>query len=423
MRTSTSCSGTRSRRRSASTRADPSAASAGDSLLGKPSVAIVGAGIGGLTCAVALRRLGFEARVYEQAPALAKVGAGMGLWCGAVRALREIGVAPSFWSMPRCWFERTELATPDGRVLTGFDVTAMTRGAPSFVVHRAELHAALAAELDPASIALGARCVGVEQNADGATVRFADDTAERADLVIGADGLRSAVRTAVFGAEPPRYGGEACYRGVAPVALAEPGLVREVQGAGQRCAVHALDRERVYWWATRRVPEGGSEPPAERKAVLARCFAGWAFGFPEALAATPADAILRNDLYDRPPQRTWSAGRVTLLGDAAHPTTPNLGLGGCMAIEDGLVLARALAEQDGDGPRAFARYERERMARANAATRASRAFGRLGSFESALAIRARELVTAAVPKRMLARTFRTQVGYEPGPLRRAPPVG
>jgi len=385
----------------------------------KPSIAIVGGGIGGLACAVALKRLGFESRVYEQSPVLAEVGAGMGLWTGAVRALREIGLADSFWSAPRGFFERTELATPDGRVLTGFDVREITRALPCFVVHRADLHAALAAELDPASIALGARCTGVEQDADGVTIRFDGAPAARADLVIGADGLRSAVRAALFGAREPRYGGETCYRGVAEIALDDVGVLREVQGAGQRCAVHALDRERVYWWATRRAPEGGRDAsPEARKAELARCFAGWKFGFPEALAATPAAAILRNDLYDRPPQRTWSRGRVTLLGDAAHPTTPNLGLGGCMAIEDGLVLARALAEQGGEFTRAFAQYERERMSRADSATRTSRQFGRMGSFENRLAIRAREWITSHTPRALLERTFFAQVAYDPGPLKR-----
>jgi 2-polyprenyl-6-methoxyphenol hydroxylase-like FAD-dependent oxidoreductase len=383
-----------------------------------PPIAIVGAGIGGLACALALRRLGYEAQLYEQAPELGEVGAGMGLWCGAVRALEEIGVAKSFWDERRCPFERSEIGTPDGRVLTGFDLTSMTDAAPSFVVHRARLHAALVAELDAGRITLDARCDGVEQDPDGVTLRFAGAGEARATAVIGADGLRSAVRAALFGAREPRYSGETCYRGVAPWRARELGLVREVQGVGQRCAVHPLDAERVYWWATRRAPEGESESAAERKATLARCFAGWEFGFPEALAATPADAILRNDLYDRPAQRTWSAGRVTLLGDAAHPTTPNLGLGGCMAIEDGLVLARAWAETGGDPAPAFAQYERERMPRAHAATRMARAFGRLGSLESGFATRLRELATAAAPVPLLARAFRAQVTYDPGPLRR-----
>jgi 2-polyprenyl-6-methoxyphenol hydroxylase-like FAD-dependent oxidoreductase len=385
------------------------------------TVAVVGGGIGGLSCALALRRIGLEARVFEQAPVLGEVGAGMGLWCGAIRCLEEIGVPDWFWKLRVAPFERSEIGTRDGRVLTGFDLTEMTRGAPGFVVHRAQLHAALAEGLDPAAIVLGARCVALEQDRDGVTLRFADGREARADLVVGADGLRSAVREALFGAREPRYSGETCYRAVARFALpaAELGVVREVQGAGRRCAVHSLDSERVYWWATRRTPAGREESPDQRKAVLERSFAGWRFGFPEALAATPAEAILKNDLYDRPSLPAWSAGRVTLLGDAAHPTTPNLGLGGCMAIEDALVLARAFAEKGGDHAGAFAQYERERRKRAARVVRASALFGRLGSVRSPWTVRLRELATAAAPRALLARVFRQSVAYDPGPLRRS----
>jgi 2-polyprenyl-6-methoxyphenol hydroxylase-like FAD-dependent oxidoreductase len=381
-------------------------------------IAIVGGGIGGLACALALRRLGLDPWVFEQAPALHEVGAGMGLWCGALRCLEELGVPDSFWKARRAPFERTEIATPDGRRLTGFDVTVMTRHAPSFVVHRAQLQEALAEGIDPTRITLGARCTGLLQDASGVTLRFADGREARADVAIGADGLYSAVRAALFGAREPRYSGETCYRGIARFAVRELGTVREVQGAGRRCAVHPLDAERVYWWVTRRAPAGLEEGPEERKAVLARSFAGWRHGFPEALAATPAQEILKNDLHDRPALRTWSVGRVTLLGDAAHPTTPNLGLGGCMAIEDALVLARAFAEHDLDPGRAFAQYERERMSRANAVVRTSALFGRMGSVTSPSWVRLRELATAATPSWLLARTFARQVAYDPGPLRR-----
>jgi 2-polyprenyl-6-methoxyphenol hydroxylase-like FAD-dependent oxidoreductase len=382
-------------------------------------IAIVGGGIGGLSCALALRRLGFDARIFEQAPALGEVGAGIGLWCGAIRCLEEIGVSDSFWEARRCPFERAEIATPDGRVLTRFDVTEVTRHAPSFVVHRARLHEALALELDPARVVLGARCTGLTQDATGVTLRFADGSDAGARVVIGADGLRSVVRAALFGSRQPRYSGETCYRAVTRFTVRELGTLREVQGAGRRSAVHPLDPERVYWWATRRVPAGEEESPETRKAVLQRSFAGWRFGFPEALAATPPDAILKNDLYDRPALRTWSSGRVTLVGDAAHPTTPNLGLGGCMAIEDGLVLARAFAEHDGDYVRAFAQYEQERRARTNGVVRASYVFGRLGSVTSPWSVRLRELVTAATPSRLVSHFFRQQVAHDPGPLRRS----
>lgn len=378
---------------------------------------IVGAGIGGLSSAVALRRSGFTAEVYDQAPALGDVGAGIGLWPGAIRSLEELGVADWFWQLRTCPFRWAETAAPDGRVLTGFEVTGMTAGAAGFVVRRSELHRALIEQLDPAQVTLNARATAVQQHGDHVTVRFADGREATGDIVIGADGLRSVVRASLFGASEPRYSGETCYRGLADFAVADTGMLREVQGRGLRAAVHPLDDRQVYWWAARRAPAGLLESAEQRKEVLTRLYDGWHFGFPEALAATPADTILKNDLYDRPPLRPWSKDRVTLLGDAAHPTTPNLGLGGCMAIEDGLVLARSMAQHGGNYPPAFRQYEQERRRRTTRVVRMSHWFGRVGSMTSPAAVRGRQLVMRLTPAPAMAATFRQAVAFTPGPLR------
>jgi 2-polyprenyl-6-methoxyphenol hydroxylase-like FAD-dependent oxidoreductase len=383
-----------------------------------PEVVIVGAGIGGLSLAVALRRVGVAARVYERAPSLGDAGAGIGLWCGAVLSLAELGVAEWFWRLRTCPFRWAETATATGRVLTGFDVSAMTVKAPAFVVRRADLHRALVEQLDPSTVTLGTRATRVEQTGRAATVRFADGREVTGDVVVGADGLHSVVRAGLVGDDPPRYSGETCYRGLARFAVADVGMLREVQAPGRRCAVHPIDAGHVYWWATRRSAPGVVESADERAAVLERLFAGWRFGFPEALAATPAPAILKNDLFDRRPLRRWSAGRVTLLGDAAHPTTPNLGLGGCLAIEDALVLARAFDEHGADPVRALQQYESERRDRTAQVVRMSRWFGRLGSLTHPVAVRARDLATALTPTTVTATAFGRAVTYDPGPLRR-----
>lgn len=383
-----------------------------------PQVVIVGAGIGGLSLAVALRRVGIPAHVYEQAPTLGAVGAGIGLWCGAVHSLAELGVAEWFWQLRTCPFRRAETTTPSGRVLTGFDVAQMTAKAPSFVVRRADLHRALVEQLDPSTLTLGARVTGVARTDAGVRLRLADGSEVGGDLAVGADGLWSAVRAGLVGDRAPRYSGETCYRGLARFTVADVGMLREVQAPGRRCAVHPIDRHHVYWWATRRSAPGVEEQADERAEVLERLFAGWRYGFPEALAATPASTILKNDLFDRPPLRHWSAGPITLLGDAAHPTTPNLGLGGCLAIEDALVLARALDEHGDDHARALRQYESERRARTARVVRMSRWFGRLGSLTSPAAVRARDLATALTPTSVTAAAFRQLVTEDPGPLRR-----
>lgn len=381
-------------------------------------IAIVGAGIGGLSCALAFQRLGHEVRVFEQADVLEEVGAGIGLWPGAIKSLSEIGIAPGFWQSRMCPFREAETAAPDGRTLVRFDVAEFTADAPGFVLRRSDLHRSLVDSVAPGTITLGAGVTGVTQDSQSAVLDFANGTRVEAPIVIGADGLRSVVRAALFGEHPPRYSGETCYRGMADFSVVDTGMLREVQGSGLRCAVHPIDADHVYWWAARRSPADIDESPDQRKQILQRLYAGWKGGFPEALAKTSAAQILKNDLFDRAPLPSWYTGRVALLGDAAHPTTPNLGLGGCMAIEDGLVLARAFAENPDNHSSAFAQYQAERQTRTRRVVRTSAMFGRLGSFTNPVAIWARELVMRATPTRLMKGTFVREVGYDPGPLRR-----
>lgn len=380
------------------------------------SVAVIGAGIGGLSSALAFERSGVPVRVYEQSEELSEVGAGIGLWPGAVRSLEHMGVSPAFWDLRAAPFRWAETATPDGRVLTGFDVTGMTAGAPGFVVRRSDLHWALVDSLSASNVVLGRRLTGLRQEPARVVLEFADGSVDSAAMVVGADGLGSTVRALLHGSRPARYSGETCYRGLCEMAVADTGILREVQGPGQRCAVHPIDDAHVYWWATRRAEPGLEEGPELRKELLTELFAGWQFGFPQALAATPAQSILKNDLFDRPALKQWSRGRVTLLGDAAHPTTPNLGLGGCMAIEDALVLARSYRENAGDVSATFHQYEAERRRRTASVVRMSAAFGRMGSLRSPLLIRGREALTRLTPTAVSRAMFARQVAFDPGPL-------
>ncbi len=375
-------------------------------------VAIIGGGIGGLSAALAFQRLGLSATVYEQAPRIEAVGAGIGLWPGALNTLRELGVARWFWDLPVCPFRWAQTATPNGKPITGFDVTGITGGL-GYVVRRSDLHAALLEPLDPHSVKTGKRLVAL-RHADGVTLSFEDGTVATADLVVGADGLQSMVRRVVLGEAPARYSGQTCWRGVARFHTADPGLMQEFQGAGRRGAVHALDAQTVYWWTTARAPAGA---PAQTKDDLVGALRDWDCELPAAIAATEESAILQNDLYDRDPVSRWSDGPVTLLGDAAHPTTPNLGLGGCMAIEDALVLARALRENRAFG-QALAQYEFERHPRTARVVKMSRLMGLTGSIRNRGLERGWRIANALTPARVGASLLAREVGYEPGPLQR-----
>jgi 2-polyprenyl-6-methoxyphenol hydroxylase-like FAD-dependent oxidoreductase len=383
----------------------------------KQRVLIAGAGIGGLALAAALERLGHEPVVLERAPQIGEVGAGLGLLPGAMRALAALGASRELLARASP-LRRLRIGNRRGRELASVDferLFARVRG-EGFVAHRADLHAALAARVDPVRIRTGAAVVGFAEDGGGVRVRLADDPRETlGDLLVGADGLRSAVRAELLGDGPPRYAGETLFRGVAVADHGDPALCRELIGDGQRAAFYALGPGRWYWWAAVPLPEATAIPPEERGAFLQRRFAGWPFGLPDLLARTPSAEILQNDSCDRRPARTWHRGRVVLLGDAAHPTTPNLGQGACMALEDAVVLARSIALAS-TAEEAFCGFERERAGRTARITRLSRLWGRVGLWRSAPAERLRNAVYRLTPAGMLEEILRRDYDYDPGTL-------
>jgi len=361
-------------------------------------VIVVGAGIGGLAAAIALRRRGIAVSVIERSADPGEIGAGITLWPNAMRALRSLGVAdevaaagaPVLLGDVRSW---------RGGVLSPAPFPDLERrfGEPGIALHRADLHRLLLAALAPDAPRLGARCVGFEEAGEAVTVHLADGGRERADLLVGADGLRSTVRAQLWGEAPPRYAGYTAWRAV--VAAAERGTF-ESWGRGHRFGLVPIGRGRVYWFATANAAEGGADA-ADLRSELLRRFGDWHRPIPAVIAATPAAAILRHDIFDRPPLPRWSRGRVTLLGDAAHPMTPNLGQGACQAIEDALVLAACL---DGTAaPAALAAYDALRVPRTSALVDQSRTLGRVGQLGAAPLVRLRDAAVKRLPPRTIAR--------------------
>lgn len=378
---------------------------------------IVGGGVGGMAFAAALERLGLPYVLLEQAPVLGEVGSGLGILPGAVRALEMLGVGPALFQSGAP-FRRFRVATRHGRDLSevSFARVFEQAGRAGYVLHRGALHTALAERVNPAAILTGARVSSIEE--EGGEVRVSvEGRAEpiRGDLLVGADGLRSVVRAHVLGDGPPRYAGETIFRGIAPAELAEPELSRELFGDGRRTAYYELSPGRVYWWATAPLPEGTVIPPAERRAFLAEAFADWAFGVPELHARTNDEDILQNDIFDRAPARRWHRGAAVLLGDAAHPTTPNLGQGACMAIEDAVVLARSLHRASTLGE-AFAAFTASRARRTARTMRMSRLWGAAGLWKHPLLCALRDASFRYAPSSWLERAARDQYVYDPGPL-------
>jgi 2-polyprenyl-6-methoxyphenol hydroxylase-like FAD-dependent oxidoreductase len=324
---------------------------------------IIGGGIGGLTAALALRRVGFDVTVHERANVgVAQAGHGLILWHNAVLALRAIGVDVDSIGHR---IDRYRFRSSRGHSLATWRLE--WDDVPVYSVSRPDLHALLTD-----SAVFGSACFGFQSDVDGVTARFADGGSERADVLIGADGLRSTVRrTLLPGEPPPRYAGYTAWQGVVRAEV-EPGTFVNTLGRGQWFVHYPLRDGYAYWDAVvdTRTPSPFAMCPKE---MLTSAFAGMPSPAAALIAATPASALSPVPIHDRSPTPRWSHGRVTLLGDAAHPMTFNLGQGAGQAIEDALVLARRLSS--GDVPDALQRYEEERVARTTRMVRRSRANG------------------------------------------------
>ncbi|MBA3442946.1 MAG: FAD-dependent monooxygenase [Pyrinomonadaceae bacterium] len=374
---------------------------------------VVGGGIGGLCTAIALRQIGVETVVYEQTERLSQAGAGLTLWANAIKGLRKLGIADAVIEAG-AKIERGEIRTAGGRTLSRSQPGELEGlfGEPTVAIHRADLHDILLSALAANTLRLGAKCVRVEQEQEGVVVGLTGGRSERADLVIGADGVHSMVRQQLFPDVRLRYSGYTAWRGV--VATKDEsalGLTSESWGRGSRFGIMRINKARVYWFATANAPAGRMQTAAERKSFLQERFVGWHHPVEHLIEATPAEEILHSDIHDLKPLKRWSEGRVVLLGDAAHPTTPNMGQGACMAIESSLVLARCLSRESNLAD-ALKCYEAERMPRTRWITEQSWKIGRVGQLENPLLRAARDFLIRVTPAKLVRRTLEKAAGYE-----------
>jgi 2-polyprenyl-6-methoxyphenol hydroxylase-like FAD-dependent oxidoreductase len=370
---------------------------------------IVGGGIGGLAAAIALLRARIDVEVFERADEIREVGAGISLWTNALHALDRIGLTeelrPTFVNNPPSAGLRSWDGTPITPPLS-VELASRLR-ALCVVTHRADLLAGLLRSLGERHVRLGARAVTFEQTVDGVVVRFADGRSASGDLLIGADGLNSIVRAGLHGNQPPRYSGYTSWRGVVQFDTSRVDPC-ESWGHGARFGHAGMNGNRVYWYATLTTPEGGRNP--DEKAALLQIFRNWHAPIPSLVEATESSAVLRNDIYDRPVSTAWGSGRVTLIGDAAHPMTPNLGQGACQALEDAVVLGQSLARQR-DVPAALQEYERLRIPRVNPIVIRSRQVGWLGQWRQPLAVAARNALLKRVSARQQVEQLERVVNY------------
>ena len=342
---------------------------------------MIGGGIGGLTAAVALRRAGFEVDVYEQAPELTQIGGGINMGPNAARILYRLGLGAGLdrdgvrpvTSHQRRW--------QDGRTLQRAALNPLCEklyGAPHITIHRADLLAAIAAGFPAERVHLGHRLVDLEDRGDGAEARFENGAHVKADVLVGADGIHSAVRAALFGDEEPRFAGCVAYRGLVPAErIADLGLELGSQswvGPGAHLVHYFVSGGRLLNFVGWTEHDTWNREDWTDRATVERAlaaFEGWHPQVRQIIAA--AETCFIWALFDRDPLQHWSVGHTTLLGDACHPMYPFMGQGAAQAIEDGAALAACLAAGAGDTAAALRRYEGLRLPRVTRLQQMSRA--------------------------------------------------
>ncbi len=353
--------------------------------MAKPRIAIVGAGLGGLTAALAFAKRGFPVTVYERTKVLGEVGAGITLWPNANKPLFSLGLKDELARISEVPTEQAMWHFATAEIFKRYprgEAMWQAYGAPLYQIHRRDLHDMLIAAFQaeqPDAIKLGKEVVAVETNENDATITFKDGEKVTADLVIGADGIRSAVRNALFGTEPAKFTGIVAWRALVPIERV-PQRLRDTPagmhiGPDRNVSHYTVRHGALYNYLgfakVNTWEEEGWTIRAQVSQVL-DVFKDFQPDIVNLIKATPEEGLYKWGLFDRDPTPQWTKGRTTLMGDAAHPMLPFLGQGAGMVIEDALVLARAVAEST-DIPTALKRYEAARKERANYTMLRSRA--------------------------------------------------
>lgn len=336
----------------------------------KMKVGIIGGGIGGVTLAAALSQRGIATHLFERAAQFGEVGAGIQMTPNAVKVIKALGAGDALAKvgfLPEALVGRNwDSGEETFRIPLKQDCPRLY-GAEFYHVHRADLHHLLTELITDANVTFSAQCTGVTQDAGKAVAHFADGSTFEADLIVGADGVRSEVRHALFGSEEPHFTGNMCYRAVVPFDEMPDFVAPEASfwlgpkshvvtyyvNGGKAVNIVAVS-ETANW------VEESWNARSTREELLAD-FEGWHPNIAKLFERVTE--VYRWGLFDRDPMTKWSKGRVTLLGDAAHPMLPFLSQGAAMAIEDGYVLAQALDALPGRLDDALARYEAERLPR------------------------------------------------------------
>jgi 2-polyprenyl-6-methoxyphenol hydroxylase-like FAD-dependent oxidoreductase len=359
--------------------------------------AIIGGGIAGLTAAIALNKIGIYPEIFESAPAIRGIGAGLVLAANAIKGFQRLEIADEVIQLGRLLSSFT-LYDEKGKeiIKTNSKEISKKYGADNFTISRATLHKLLLSKLDPARIHPGKQVYSLEKRANAILLKFNDNTSHETDFVVAADGIHSAVRKKLLPEALTRYAGYTCWRAIIEDANLNLAETSETWGTRGRFGIVPLTGNKIYWFACINAPENDRKMKEMKTRDLANIFKDYHKPIPEILSSTKDENVIWNDIIDLKPTNNFAFGNIILIGDAAHATTPNLGQGACQAIEDAVVLADEL-HRNSDYVNAFKKFEQRRIKRTRFIVNRSWSIGKMAQTDNKVLAEVRNFIFRHVP--------------------------
>lgn len=360
-------------------------------------IAISGAGIAGLTAAIAFKKAGYETTIFEASAHLKPVGAGLGLAPNAIKALDALGIAGDIVPLGRK-LPYFRILDRSGLIISENDskVIGEKFGLDNFTIHRHTLHEALLRYIDPASIIKGKRAIQLERIGKKIELHFSDSTSFQADYLVVADGINSDLRSKIVPDQVKRYAGYTCWRGVVEDAGSLAEGASETWDTAGRFGIVPLTDGKIYWFACVKSTADNLIFNSFNARDLANHFKKFHQPIPEILSRASKHPLIHNDIYDLAPLGHYAFGNILLIGDAAHATTPNMGQGACQAIEDAATLLSGL-KQDQPLEKVFTEFEKKRMERTQYVIRQSRLIGKIAQTDNPLLAKLRNTLLRISP--------------------------
>jgi 2-polyprenyl-6-methoxyphenol hydroxylase-like FAD-dependent oxidoreductase len=359
------------------------------------TVTIIGGGIAGLATAIALKKIGLEAQVFEASTQIKPVGAGLGLGSNAMKAFDALGIYNEILEKGRT-LSSFSIYDHEGTSISKTDFDPLSN-IGNFTIHRASLHELLLSKLDSSTIHLGKRVKQFETIDFGIKLLFEDGTSHTTNYLIVADGIHSVVRQQLIPHSKMRYAGYTCWRSVIKDETLSITETSETWGSNGRFGIVPLSNGQVYWFACVNAEVNNKRYKSFQVEDLIQHFEKYHNPIPTILKLSENKDLIQHDIYDIEPLKQFAYGRMVLIGDAAHATTPNMGQGACQAIEDAVVLAKCMAQND-NFEEAFQSFEKRRLDRTKWVIETSNSIGKIAQLENEVLIGFRNIILRSLPK-------------------------